>query len=90
MHGLNALFNPYPLHLQVRGLSGFSIELDFLVEEYAGSKGGFPPKKRRKKKSLYIATIEKANSLVNSLIEEGRMDSLGLCVVDEVCVINTK
>ena len=36
---------------------------------------------------MYVATIEKANGLVNSLIEHGRLPSLGLIVVDEVqCV----
>lgn len=69
---------------QVRGLSVFAADLGFLVEEYAASKGQFPPRPRRKRKSLYIATIEKANSLVNSLIESGRISSIGLVVVDEV------
>ncbi|XP_076824561.1 helicase POLQ-like isoform X2 [Clavelina lepadiformis] len=72
---------------KIQNLSQFAINLGFLLEEYAGSKGRFPPRKRRKKKSLYICTIEKADSLVNSLIECGRLEDLGLVVVDEFHMI---
>ena len=44
---------------QVKSLTQFAVDLGFLVEEYAASRGTIPPRKRRKKKSVYVATIEK-------------------------------
>ncbi|KAM3831978.1 helicase POLQ-like isoform 1-T1 [Vipera latastei] len=77
---------PYVALVQekVGSLCGFGMELGFLVEEYAGNKGRIPPIRRRQKKSVYIATIEKGHSLVNALIEAGRINTLGLVVVDEL------
>lgn len=35
-----------------------------------------------------MATIEKANSLIESLLEENRMSEIGLAVIDEVHMIS--
>ena len=56
---LRYLFCLYCANKQVKSLSQFAIELGFLVEEYAASRGKLPPRQRRKKKSVYVATIEK-------------------------------
>ena len=47
------------ISLQVRELLPFADALGFSVEEYAGSRGSLPPRPRRRKSALYIATIEK-------------------------------
>ncbi|XP_063635617.1 helicase POLQ-like [Cydia splendana] len=72
---------------KIWALSPFAVNLDFLVEEYAAGKGNIPPKKRRSKHSIYIATIEKGLALVRSLIELGRLSEIGLMVVDELHLI---
>ena len=69
---------------KIRSLAPFALELGFHLEEYAGPKGKFPPTKRRHKNDLFVCTIEKAHSLFNSLVGEGREGEVGLVVVDEV------
>ena len=69
----------------------FGERLNFYVELYAGVKGAVPPKMRKasdQKTTLYVCTIEKAHSLVNSLIEKNRLvNEIGLVVADEVHMI---
>uniref|UniRef100_A0A6B2FZ13 Helicase POLQ-like (Trinotate prediction) n=1 Tax=Myxobolus squamalis TaxID=59785 RepID=A0A6B2FZ13_MYXSQ len=87
----NALFIvPYVslAHEKVASLAPLGCCLGFHVEEYASSKGSIPPRRRYKRNSIYIATIEKACMLVNSLFAENRMDSIGVIVVDEMHMIN--
>ncbi|CAF4917537.1 unnamed protein product, partial [Rotaria sp. Silwood1] len=61
-----------------------SLCIIFTMNILAASKGCYPPIKRRMKTSLYIGTIEKANSLINPLIENHHMADLDIVVVDEV------
>ncbi|XP_052903094.1 helicase POLQ-like [Anopheles moucheti] len=68
-------------------LSPFSLELQFLLEEYSGGKGQCPPRKRRKKNTIFVCTIEKALMLMDSLVEAGRANEIGLIVIDELHMI---
>uniref|UniRef100_A0A803XYR8 DNA polymerase theta n=1 Tax=Meleagris gallopavo TaxID=9103 RepID=A0A803XYR8_MELGA len=56
-------------------------EVDVRVEGYMGS---ISPAGRFSSLDVAVCTIEKANGLINRLIEENQMDSLGVVVVDEL------
>ncbi|XP_035891820.1 helicase POLQ-like [Anopheles stephensi] len=68
-------------------LSPFALELQFLLEEYSGGKGQCPPRKRRKKNTIFVCTIEKALLLMDSLVQAGRANEIGLIVIDELHMI---
>ena len=57
-------------------------ELGFAVEFFFDHMGKFPLVPRAQQ--LYVATIEKAERIVTTLLEEGRAGELGLVVVDEL------
>ncbi|XP_072469974.1 DNA polymerase theta [Notamacropus eugenii] len=56
-------------------------EVGLLVEGYMGSTS---PAVRFSALDIAVCTIERANGLVNRLIEENKMDLLGMVVVDEL------
>ncbi|RLV99016.1 hypothetical protein DV515_00010215 [Chloebia gouldiae] len=56
-------------------------EVDVRVEGYMGSMA---PAGRFSSLDVAVCTIEKANGLINRLIEENKLDSLGVVVVDEL------
>eukprot|EP00762_Andalucia_godoyi_P003175 ANDGO_01068.mRNA.1 hypothetical protein len=68
-----------------QSLTVFGRCMDFDAEIYAGSRGSFPPPKGGR--LILIATIEMANAILNSLLEDGRLNELSCVVVDELHMI---
>ncbi|KAJ4750728.1 DNA polymerase I [Rhynchospora pubera] len=54
------------------------------VRSYYGNQGGGSLPKDT---SVAVCTIEKANSLVNRMLEEGRLSELGIIVIDELHMV---
>ncbi|KAL2318229.1 hypothetical protein Fmac_032105 [Flemingia macrophylla] len=54
------------------------------VRSYYGNQGGATLPKDT---SVAVCTIEKANSLINRLLEEGRLSEMGIIVIDELHMV---
>ncbi|KAL9285014.1 hypothetical protein ACSQ67_024628 [Phaseolus vulgaris] len=54
------------------------------VRSYYGNQGGGTVPKDT---SVAVCTIEKANSLINRLLEEGRLSEMGVIVIDELHMV---
>ncbi|XP_057957397.1 helicase and polymerase-containing protein TEBICHI isoform X2 [Malania oleifera] len=54
------------------------------VRSYYGNQGGGTLPKDT---SVVVCTIEKANSLINRLLEEGRLSEIGIIVIDELHMV---
>ncbi|QCD99446.1 helicase and polymerase-containing protein TEBICHI isoform X1 [Vigna unguiculata] len=54
------------------------------VRSYYGNQGGGTLPKDT---SVAVCTIEKANSLINKLLEEGRLSEMGIIVIDELHMV---
>ena len=65
-------------------LKNVTEEVGIRVESFAGSTS---PPGGLKNVDLAICTIEKANGLINRMIEEGSLNQLGIVVVDELHLI---
>ena len=69
---------------KVQSFSYLSFALDFAISEYAGDHGVFPPQIKKSRSTIYIATMEKAQGIINYFIEFGRLSEIGNCHVNVV------
>ncbi|KAI5688572.1 DEAD [Leishmania braziliensis] len=65
-------------------LQPLTAAFDFNVDGHYGSSGRFP---LCQAPAIYVCTIEKANSLLNHMLEEGRTEEIGAVVVDELHMV---
>lgn len=72
-------------HVQAEHLEALLEPLDKHVRSYYGNQGGGTLPKDT---SVAVCTIEKANSLLNRLLEEGRMSEVGIIVIDELHMVS--
>lgn len=73
-------YNP----LQAEHLESLLEPLGKHVRSFYGNQGGGSLPKDT---SVAVCTIEKANSLINRLLEEGRLSEVGIIVIDELHMV---
>eukprot|EP01132_Coremiostelium_polycephalum_P005373 gene5373-6704_t len=74
----------FPFTEKAKSLKDLGQRLSFNVEPYYGCNGTIPVPKGN---CLLVCTIEKANVIINQMIEENRIDEIGCCVIDELHMI---
>ena len=72
------------LLLQAQHLEQLLEPLGRHVRSFYGNQGGGSLPKDT---AVAVCTIEKANSLVNKLLEDGRLSELGVIVIDELHMV---
>eukprot|EP00039_Didymoeca_costata_P005048 m.77990 g.77990 ORF g.77990 m.77990 type:complete len:861 (+) comp12651_c0_seq2:204-2786(+) len=72
---------------KIRSLAPLMEHFGFKLETFAGIQGKLPLPRNRPMPTIYIATIEKGNGIVNHLIETARVYRFGLVIVDEFHMI---
>ncbi|KPI85643.1 putative DNA polymerase theta (helicase domain only) [Leptomonas seymouri] len=65
-------------------LQPLAVAFGFGVEGHYGSSGRFP---LCDAPAIYVCTIEKANALLNHMLEVGRTEEIGAVVVDEIHMV---
>lgn len=80
----NAIILIYDDLVQAEHLEALLEPLGKHVRSYYGNQGGGTLPKDT---SVAVCTIEKANSLINRLLEEGRLSEVGIIVIDELHMV---
>uniref|UniRef100_A0AC35TPB0 Helicase POLQ-like n=1 Tax=Rhabditophanes sp. KR3021 TaxID=114890 RepID=A0AC35TPB0_9BILA len=73
---------------KMSSLNVFKSVFGINIEEYSQGIGQLPPNKTADRNTIFVASYEKASFLIDSLIIEGRLDEIGLVVLDEMHMLN--
>jgi len=82
---MNQMYPDQGALLQATHLQALLQPLGKRVRGFYGTQGG---SSLPKDTSVAVCTIEKANSLINKLLEEGRLSELCIVVIDELHMVS--